>query len=153
MVSSGTELSRALPIMVRRVAFDSMSPPPARAATSIWRISTANSLPRFPLAAVAVAAHGHVEDAERLLVGAPVDDLVCADDQARTGRERREAAAQRVHEWCAQLGAVEQLVDGGRLAAREEDGVDACEMLGSLDERDVSAEGAERLRVLAERAL
>jgi len=37
--------------IVRSVAFDSVSPPPARAATSIWRMSTAKSLPRLASAA------------------------------------------------------------------------------------------------------
>src|SRR5437764_375660 len=46
MVSMGTEASLALVNMVRRVAFELMSPPPSRAATSTWRISLANSLPR-----------------------------------------------------------------------------------------------------------
>ena len=51
IVSIGTELSRALLTIVRSVAFDSGSPPPWRAATSIWRISTANNLPRAASAA------------------------------------------------------------------------------------------------------
>src|SRR3954469_11060274 len=46
MVSIGTDASRALANMVRRVALALMSPPPSRAATSTWRISLANSLPR-----------------------------------------------------------------------------------------------------------
>ena len=46
MVSTGTELSRAFCTIVRSVAFDVGSPPPARAATSIWRMRTAKSLPR-----------------------------------------------------------------------------------------------------------
>src|SRR5438105_5646518 len=46
MVSVGTDASRAFWNMVRNVAFDSMSPPPSRAATSTWRMSLANSLPR-----------------------------------------------------------------------------------------------------------
>ena len=36
---------------VRSVAFDAGSPPPVRAATSIWRMSTAKSLPRAASAA------------------------------------------------------------------------------------------------------
>src|SRR3954470_15768073 len=46
MVSIGTDESRAFWNMVRRVAFDSGSPPPSRAATSTWRMSLANSFPR-----------------------------------------------------------------------------------------------------------
>ncbi len=46
MVSVGTEASRAFWYMVRSVALDSRSPPPSRAATSTWRMSLANSLPR-----------------------------------------------------------------------------------------------------------
>src|SRR3954453_17082535 len=46
MVSLGTDAALALPTIVRRVAFDVRSPPPSRAATSIWRISLANNLPR-----------------------------------------------------------------------------------------------------------
>src|ERR1700736_2545302 len=46
MVSSGTEASRAFWYMVRRVGFMSGSPPPSLAATSIWRMSLANSFPR-----------------------------------------------------------------------------------------------------------
>src|SRR5262245_2029688 len=46
MVSTGTDASRALPIIERSVALESGSPPPSRAATSTWRISLAKSLPR-----------------------------------------------------------------------------------------------------------
>ena len=46
MVSIGTEASRAFWNIVRRVALALRSPPPSRAATSTWRISLANSLPR-----------------------------------------------------------------------------------------------------------
>ena len=46
MVSMGTEAARALAYIVRSVALASMSPPPSRAATSTWRMSLANSLPR-----------------------------------------------------------------------------------------------------------
>ncbi len=46
MVSTGTELSRAFCTIVRSVAFASGSPPPSRAATSIWRIRRAKSFPR-----------------------------------------------------------------------------------------------------------
>src|SRR4051794_10159011 len=46
MVSAGTDAARALTTMVRSVGLPSMSLPPSRAATSIWRISLANSLPR-----------------------------------------------------------------------------------------------------------
>src|SRR5207302_3021852 len=46
MVSIGTDASRAFWNMVRRVAFVLTSPPPSRAATSTWRISLANNLPR-----------------------------------------------------------------------------------------------------------
>ena len=46
MVSMGTDASRALLNIVRSVALESRSPPPSRAATSTWRISLANSLPR-----------------------------------------------------------------------------------------------------------
>src|ERR1700675_4030753 len=51
IVSTGTDASRAFCTIVRSVAFDSVSPPPARAATSIWRMRTANSLPRRASAA------------------------------------------------------------------------------------------------------
>src|SRR5436190_20446093 len=46
MVSIGTDASRALVNMDRRVALEFTSPPPSLAATSTWRISLANSLPR-----------------------------------------------------------------------------------------------------------
>ena len=46
MVSMGTEASRALVYMVRRLALAVMSLPPSRAATSIWRMSLANTLAR-----------------------------------------------------------------------------------------------------------
>src|SRR3954452_19478324 len=46
MVSIGTDASRALVNMVRRVALELTSPPPSRAATSTCRISLANSFPR-----------------------------------------------------------------------------------------------------------
>src|SRR5579859_4084329 len=46
IVSRGTDASRAFWNMVRSVGLASGSPPPSRAATSIWRISFANSFPR-----------------------------------------------------------------------------------------------------------
>ena len=46
MVSAGTDASRAFWYIVRRLAFAARSPPPSRAATSTWRMSLANSLPR-----------------------------------------------------------------------------------------------------------
>ena len=51
IVSTGNELSRAFCTMLRSVAFDAGSPPPVRAAISIWRIRTAKSLPRAASAA------------------------------------------------------------------------------------------------------
>src|SRR5436190_6256480 len=51
MVSTGKELSRAFWIMLRNVAFDVGSPPPERAAISIWRMRTAKSFPRLASAA------------------------------------------------------------------------------------------------------
>ena len=47
MVSMGIDASRAFWNIVRSVGFMSGSPPPSRAATSTWRISLANSLPRL----------------------------------------------------------------------------------------------------------
>jgi hypothetical protein len=52
MVSRGIELSRAFWNIVRSVGLASGSPPPSRAATSTWRSTLANSLPR----ALSVAA-------------------------------------------------------------------------------------------------
>ena len=46
MVSLGTDAALALSTMVRSVGLASTSPPPARAATSTWRISLAHNLPR-----------------------------------------------------------------------------------------------------------
>ena len=46
IVSTGSEASRAFCTIVRSVAFVATSPPPVRAATSIWRMSTAKSFPR-----------------------------------------------------------------------------------------------------------
>ncbi len=46
MVSMGTEASRALVYMVRRLALAVMSLPPSRAATSTWRMILANTLAR-----------------------------------------------------------------------------------------------------------
>ena len=46
MVSIGIDASRAFWNIVRSVGLASGSPPPSRAATSTWRISLANSLPR-----------------------------------------------------------------------------------------------------------
>src|SRR5688572_7638393 len=51
MLSSGTDASRAFCTIVRSVALESVSPPPWRAATSTWRSSLANSLPRAASAA------------------------------------------------------------------------------------------------------
>src|SRR5690348_17265241 len=51
MLSMGTELSRAFWIFVRSVAFESGSPPPDLAATSISRHRRAKSLPRAASAA------------------------------------------------------------------------------------------------------
>ena len=99
------------------------------------RLDVEVGLERLPLAAVAVAAHGHVDRTERLLVGAPVDDLgastISPAHTASAGMPSRERVAQRR----AQARRVEQLVDRGRLAARQDDRVDPGELLGRLDER------------------
>src|SRR4051794_24059697 len=110
-------------------------------------------LERVALAPVAVAAHGHVEQPERLLVGATVDDVTGEHDEAGARSERGKVVAQPLRQRRAQLRRVEQLVDRGRLTAGHEDRVDAGEMFRSADERDVGAERLQRLRVLAERAL
>src|SRR5882757_4553707 len=47
MLSSGTEVLRAFWIASYRVGLPSGSPPPMRAATSMFLISLANSLPRL----------------------------------------------------------------------------------------------------------
>src|SRR5882672_5730703 len=47
MLSLGTELLRALTIASYSVGFPSGSPPPVRAATSMFLISLAKSLPRL----------------------------------------------------------------------------------------------------------
>ena len=47
MLSFGTEASFAFWMAVASVALPSRSPPPSRAATSMARVSLANSLPRL----------------------------------------------------------------------------------------------------------
>jgi hypothetical protein len=62
IVSRGIELSRAFWNMVRSVGLLSGSPPPSRAATSTWRSSLANSLPRaLSLAAFLCLIVAHLE--------------------------------------------------------------------------------------------
>src|SRR4051794_17214251 len=56
---------------------------PARKVADVER-----GFERLPLAPVAVAPHGDVEQVERMLIGPAVDDLVRAHDQSRAGRER-----------------------------------------------------------------
>ncbi len=62
MVSMGIEASRAFWNMVRSVGFMSGSPPPSRAATSTWRSTLANNLPRaLSLAAFLCLIVAHLE--------------------------------------------------------------------------------------------
>ena len=107
----------------------------------------------LPLAPVAVAAHGRVEQTERTLVGAAVDDLGREHDQPGAGRERRQPVTELRSQRFAQLRRIEQLVHRRGLAAGQHDPVDTSEVLRPLDEDDVSVERAQRLRVLAERTL
>ena len=51
MLSFGIDASRAFCTIVRSDGLPSTSPPPWRAATSIWRASRANTLPRAASAA------------------------------------------------------------------------------------------------------
>jgi hypothetical protein len=71
------------------------------------------------LAAVGVAAHGHIDRAEAALVLATVEHVGGEQDHARAGAEhrhaRREPRAQRYVEQARR--AVEQLRHGGGLAA------------------------------------
>jgi len=53
-------------------------------------------LERLPLPPVAVAPYGHVDRAERTLVGAAVDNLACEHDESRAHRQCGHAVAQRV---------------------------------------------------------
>jgi hypothetical protein len=88
----------------------------------MFLISLANILPRlasttaFLCLVVAhlewpdMAAHDHVEAAERLLVGRAALDRVGEHDHARAGAVRREAVAHRFPD------GVEQLEDAGQLA-------------------------------------
>src|SRR5260370_25177550 len=103
MVSTGTDASRALLIMVRNVGLASGSAPPSRAATSIWRMSLAKSLPRawsaapflcliechFEWPLIALLSSG-VDGAEELLADAQVPGPLAGEG----GRPHRPLAAQ-----------------------------------------------------------
>ena len=90
-------------------------------------------LERLALAAVAVAADGDVDHAERRLVGAAVDaPRARAGSARRTYRARADRRAGAPRSGVAQLRRVEQLVDRRRLAAGQDDRVDASEVLGTL---------------------
>src|SRR5439155_1599846 len=245
MVSVGTDASRAFWNMVRNVAFDSMSPPPSRAATSTWRMSLANSLPRalsaapflclivahfewpdishtlheelmepqvtgelrvkrchhdrarpaqhrvavdlrqhldvvadpldvrrtdedrgvgatghprdvevdlerVDLAPEGVAAHGQLDGAEAALVGPPVEHLAREQDHPRACPQRGHPGVEALGHRPEETGEVEQLGDGGRLAAGQDERVDGREVLRHAHLDRVRAELSERLDVLSD---
>src|SRR4051812_38685066 len=97
MVSIGTDASRALANIVRRVALELTSPPPSRAATSTWRISLANSLPRALSCApflCLIVAHLEWPDMSDASQEELVESEVAGDLRMERGNQDRALAAQ-----------------------------------------------------------
>src|SRR5207302_1441796 len=85
------------------------------AAPDGWRFHL--RLEAVDLAAVGVALHGHVDQAQRLLVRAPVHDPVRHQDHAGAGSEHRHALGAAGYDRLPQAG-LHQPRHGGALTAR-----------------------------------
>src|SRR5436190_2059301 len=163
MLSFGMEYERAFSIAFWSARFADGSPPPSFAATMIARVSFEKSLPRFASAApflCLIVDHLLCPDTRLLpylmqeqLVNARVvePEMVAVEhDHAGAGAEdRRVEAPQRLVE------AVEphQAHDRGGLAARHDQPVEPCELLGQPHLDRLGAETPEHRRVLAKVSL
>src|SRR4051812_19564538 len=83
------------------------------------------------LPAERVATYGHVDPAQRLLVGRPVDDPVGEQDHPRAGPVRRQAPLDPLLQRLKHVEGTGQLGDGRRLPAGEDERVDLGELLGT----------------------
>ena len=110
-------------------------------------------LERLVLRAERVAAHHDVEAAERLLPGDRVEHGVGEHDEAGARAVDGHARGDRGLQRRLQAEGASELVHHARLAARDHEAVDLCELLGAPHERHPGAELREHMRVLAEVAL
>src|SRR5262249_23226549 len=91
----------------------------------------ATSLERLALAAVRVALHVHVDEAQRELPG--IVDLAGEEDEPRAGAEGRLALGVELLGGGPQAPPVHQLEQGGALAAGDDEPVDVRQLLGLAD--------------------
>lgn len=107
-------------------------------------------LERLALAAEGVAAHGHVDSADRSLVVGTVEDPVGEHDHAGTGpvggHARLDAFAQRLHEPLAQC----QSGHGRGLSAGQDQTVHGVQPFGRQHLHRVHAQGAQDRDVLGD---
>src|SRR3989440_11762467 len=104
------------------------------------------------LAAVGVALHGHVDQAQRLLVRAPVHDPVRHQDHAGAGSEPRHALGAAGYDRLPQAG-LHQPRHGGALTARKDQRVDPVHIGAQAHRPALDLAGAQRRHVLAETPL
>jgi len=100
-----------------------------------------------------VAANRDVETAEGLLPAARVEDPVRQHDHAGAGAQGRQAGAQPIPQWLEDLERHGELGHGGRLAARQNDSVEAVQLGGSPYRPDLGAASSQRRTVFADVAL
>src|SRR5919199_1780591 len=110
-------------------------------------------LEALDLPAEGVAAHRHVDAAERLLPLDGVDDAVREEDHARARAVRRHALLETVEDGLAQLEGAGELVDGRRLPAGQHERVDLGELGRPADGSRHDVALGERRQVLADVAL
>src|SRR6516225_1507157 len=105
------------------------------------------------LAAERVAAHGHVDAAERLLAGYPVLEPVGEHDHPGAGPERGQAAGDELAERVHQLERGREPPQRGRLAAGDHQAVARLDLGQAADRYRVRARLAERAQMLTHVAL
>src|SRR4051812_32088427 len=107
-------------------------------------------LERVDLPPERVAPDGHLDAGETLLVGAAVEDLGGQHDHAGAGPVHRHAAGDPLAERFEQPEVDRELADGGRLAARDHQGVDGVELVGPADRSGQRVALRDRAQVFAD---
>src|SRR6266516_6845754 len=110
-------------------------------------------LERVNLPSERIPAHRHVDPAERLLLVRPADETVGEQDHARTGAEDRQTVRYPFPQRFDEVERPGELDDRGRLAARQDQAVDACQLVRAPDRDGPRARGTQYVQVLAPVAL
>src|SRR5439155_1149136 len=105
------------------------------------------------LSAISVAADSDVEQAEPLLPGHPIRDVLGQHDHARARRESREAAANRIAQRLEQADTLHQHGHRRALAAGKDDPIEPIEVFARAHQARARTRPFERAYMLGKGAL